>query len=97
MGSALAVRAEISAEEPQRPARLEAQGRITSRMLARADTLDVISRERAAESLGPRPVLQMRGLSGETHRLLPLRDRQILRALHALLRTSASGIGSIVC
>jgi hypothetical protein len=49
MGSALAVRAEISAEEPQRPARLEAQGRITSRMLARADTLDVISRERAAE------------------------------------------------
>ena len=53
MGSALAIRDDISAEELRRLARLEADGRITCRMLALANALDGMSRELAAEQAGP--------------------------------------------
>ncbi len=53
MGSALAICDDISAEKLRRLARLEADGRITCRMLALANALDGMSRELAAEQAGP--------------------------------------------
>lgn len=52
MGSALAIRDDISAEELRRLARLEGDGRIACRLLALANALDGMSREEAARNAG---------------------------------------------
>lgn len=52
MGAALPVRGGISAEELRRLARFEAGGRVACRLLALANVLDGMSRERAAHQAG---------------------------------------------
>ena len=52
MPAALVIRDDISAEELRRTARLEANGRVACRLLAIANALDGMSRERAAEQAG---------------------------------------------
>ena len=52
MAAALVIRDGISAEELRRTARLEANGRVACRLLAIANALDGMSRERAAEQAG---------------------------------------------
>ena len=54
MPAALVIRNDISAEELRRTARLEANGRVACRLLAIANALDGMSRERAAEQAGSR-------------------------------------------
>ena len=49
MPAALMIRDDISAEELRRTARLEANSRVACRLLAIANALDGMSRERAAE------------------------------------------------
>ena len=53
MGTALAIRGDVSAEELRRLARLEGDGRVACRLLALANALDGMSRERAARQAGP--------------------------------------------
>jgi hypothetical protein len=52
MGTALAIRTDIEAEELRRLARLEGDGRIACRLLALANVLDGLSREAAARQAG---------------------------------------------
>jgi transposase len=52
MGAALPIRGDISAEELRRLARLETDGRVACRLLALANALDGMSRERAARQAG---------------------------------------------
>jgi transposase len=52
MGAALPVRGDVSSEELRRLARLEANGRVACRILALANALDGMSRERAAKQAG---------------------------------------------
>jgi transposase len=52
MGSALAIRTDIEAEELRRLARLEGDGRVACRLLALANVLDGLSRETAARQAG---------------------------------------------
>ncbi len=52
MGAAVAIRTDIEAAELRRLARREADGRVTSRLLALANVLDGMSREAAARAAG---------------------------------------------
>ena len=52
MGAALPVRGDIPAAELRRLARLEGDGRVACRLLALANALDGMSRERAAKQAG---------------------------------------------
>ena len=52
MGRAVAIRADISAKELRRLARLEDNGRVTCRLLALANALDGMSRARTARQAG---------------------------------------------
>jgi transposase len=52
MGAALPVRGDIPAAELRRLARLEGDGRVACRLLALANALDGMSRERAAQQAG---------------------------------------------
>ena len=52
MGAALPVRGDIPAAELRRLARFEADGRVACRLLALANALDGMSRERAAKQAG---------------------------------------------
>jgi transposase len=52
MGAALSVRGDIPAAELRRLARLEGDGRVACRLLALANALDGMSRERAARQAG---------------------------------------------
>lgn len=52
MPATLWIRSDIPAEELPRPARIEANGRVACRLLAIANALDGMSRERAAEQAG---------------------------------------------
>lgn len=52
MPAALVIRDDTSSEELRRTARLEANGRVACRLLAIANALDGMSRERAAEQAG---------------------------------------------
>ena len=52
MGAALPIRGDVPSEELRRLARLEADGRVACRLLALANALDGMSRERAARQAG---------------------------------------------
>lgn len=52
MGAPVPIRGDIPAEELRRLARLEADGRVACRLLALANVLDGMSRERAARQAG---------------------------------------------
>ena len=52
MGAALPIRGDVPSEELRRLARLEANGRVACRLLALANALDGMSRERAARQAG---------------------------------------------
>jgi transposase len=52
MGAALSIRGDIAAEELRRLARLEDDGRVACRLIALANALDGMSRERAAKQAG---------------------------------------------
>jgi transposase len=52
MGAAVAIRMDIEASELRRLARREADGRVTSRLLALANVLDGMSRDAAARAAG---------------------------------------------
>lgn len=52
MGAPVPIRQDLPAEELRRLARLEANGRVACRMLALANALDGMSRERAARQAG---------------------------------------------
>jgi transposase len=52
MGAALPIRGDVSSEELRRLARLEADGRVACRLIALANALDGMSRDRAAKQAG---------------------------------------------
>ena len=52
MGAALSIRGDMPAEELRRLARLERDGRVACRLMALANALDGMSRERAAHQAG---------------------------------------------
>jgi transposase len=52
MGAALPVRGDVSSEELRRLARREANGRVACRLIALANALDGMSRDRAAKQAG---------------------------------------------
>ena len=72
MGAALSIRGDMPAEELRRLARLEGDGRVACRLIALANALDGMSRERAAKQAGHGPAdaqglgdpLQCRGRRG---------------------------------
>ena len=52
MGAALPIRGDVAGEELRRLARLEADGRVACRLIALANALDGMSRDRAARQAG---------------------------------------------
>ena len=52
MGAALPIRGDVPSEELWRLARLEADGRVACRLIALANALDGMSRDRAAKQAG---------------------------------------------
>ena len=52
MGAALPIRGDVPGEELRRLARLEANGRVACRLIALANALDGMSRDRAAKQAG---------------------------------------------
>ena len=52
MGAALPIRGDVPSEELRRLARLEADGRVACRLIALANALDGMSRDRAAKQAG---------------------------------------------
>jgi transposase len=83
MGAALPVRGDIPAAELRRLARLEGDGRVACRLLALANALDGMSRERAAKQAGlDRQTLRDWVVRFNAEGVGGLRDRQ--RLLHRL-------------
>ena len=97
MGAALPIRGDVPGEELRRLARLEANGRVACRLIALANALDGMSRDRAAKQAGmDRQTLRDWVIRFNAEAGSMKKDWRLDRMAHAMGLASGSDIGEAI-